>query len=210
MGYLIFLVVMAIVIAVFVWDYRRKIARREAVSKQRLAQLLKAATPAATPAVPPPEPAPAAAAGVAPDVPSTIALPAKERLLSQSETLIYYLLKTGIPDHEVFPKVALAAVLAVTGEGYDRQQLRPLSRHLLDFVVCDKGMRIVAAVQVAAAGAEAAGAQRIKADCLKAAGIRLVIIDPAALPRRAELRTLVCTAAAAPPDEATTRGNVRL
>jgi uncharacterized protein DUF2726 len=196
-GYLIFLVVMAIVIAVFVWDYRRKIAKREAVSKQRLAQLLKATTPAAPPVAPPPEPVAAAATSVAPVMPSTIALPARERLLSQSETLIYYLLKTGIPDHEVFPKVALAAVVAVTGEGYDReQQARRLSGHLLDFVVCDKGMRIVAAVQVAAAGTEAALAQRIKADCLKAAGIRLVIINPAAMPRRAELRTLVCSAVA--------------
>lgn len=34
--------------------------------------------------------------------------------------------------------------------------------------------------------------QDLKAECLNAAGIRLLRMDPAALPRREEVRTLVC------------------
>lgn len=187
-----------IVAAVCIWDYRRKAARREAVSSERFEQMFKAGTTAAaTPApvaAPPPAPGPAAA----PEAPAAVAYSACERLLSQTETLIYYLLRSGIPDHEVFPKVPLTAVVGAPGAGYDReQQLRRLSRHQIDFILCDKAMRIVAAVQVETSGPEAVVAQRIKADCLKSAGIRLITIDPRSLPKRSELRALVTGQASA-------------
>ena len=59
-------------------------------------------------------------------------------------------------------------------------------------------------VGIALAGAvhrqhvKAAGEQRFKADSLKAAGIGLVRINLAALPRREEIRALVCGRPAAP------------
>jgi hypothetical protein len=82
------------------------------------------------------------------------------------------------------------------------QQLRRLSPYQLNFVVCDKSMRIVAAVDIeAGGGADAAGIQQFKADYLKRAGIRLVRVNSTAMPRRDQVRSLVVgdsSAAAAP------------
>ena len=184
-----FFAAVVIVVSVFAWDYRKKAAKREAVSRQRMLQVMKAGAPVAAPAATTPE---AAAAEPAPEAPP-IAYKANERMLSQPETLLYLLLRSGIPDHEIFPKLSLAAVVVAPGTGYDReQQVRRLSRHQLDFVVCDKAMRVVAAVQLAAVGPEAVVAQRIREECLGSAGIRVVTIDPAALPKRSEMRALVC------------------
>ena len=127
------------------------------------------------------------AAGSVPETRAPAA--ARERFLGQRETLLYRLLKVGIPDHDIFANVALASV---TG-GRNEQETRRLAQYRLDFVVCDKGMRVVAAVEFEpAGGAQAIGDQRFKADFLKAAGINLVRIKPAALPRRDEIRGLVC------------------
>jgi hypothetical protein len=195
--YLFFAAVVGAVTAAIIWDYRRKAARRESASTERFAELLKAGTPAAAGAAPAPAAAPvaqpqaASATVTSPDAPAT-AYTARERLLSQPEKLIYLLLKTGLPDHEIFSKVTLTAAVDAPGAGYDHeQQLRRLSRQVLDFVVCDKAMKIVAAVQLAAVGPEAVVAQRIRSECLKSAGIRLVTIEPGALPKRSEVRAFV-------------------
>ena len=187
-----FFLVVAVLVAVAVWDFRRKAVKREAASKERLELLLEAKPSAAASVPKSPEPAAQAAADGVPEEPAAIVYAARERLLNQSETLIYLLLKSGMPDHAIFPKVPLAQVVEAPGAGYDReQQLRRLARHHVDFVVCDKAMRVVVAILVQASGPEAAVAQRIKTECLKSSGIRLVTIDPAALPKRAELRTVV-------------------
>jgi uncharacterized protein DUF2726 len=109
------------------------------------------------------------------------------------------LLKTGLPDHEIFANVSLASVMALPASGGEReQQLRRLAPYQLDFVVCDKNMHIVAAVDLeTAGGAEAAGIQQFKADYLKRAGVRLVRVNPAAMPRREQVRALVVGGAAA-------------
>jgi hypothetical protein len=116
-----------------------------------------------------------------------------ERFLGKAESLLYYLLKSGLPDAEIFAGVSLARVLGAAGDGRDReQQVRRLSQYHLDFVVCDKAMRVVAVVEVGtAAGAGAAGDQRFKSDLLKQAGIRVVRINPAELPRREQIGSLV-------------------
>jgi len=204
MWYLLFFAAVVIVTGVFVWDYRRKAARRDAASRERFAQIFEADPPAAAgaaplasaapamPATPVAQPLPAPPAESTPDAPP-IAYAARERLLSPAEKLIYLLLKTGLPDHEIFSKVPLTAVVQVPGAGYDHeQQLRRLSRQVLDFVVCDKGMKVVAALQLAPVGPEAVIAQRIRSQCLKSAGIRLVTIEPGALPKRSEVRAFVC------------------
>jgi hypothetical protein len=202
--YLLFFVALMIVTGVFVWDYRRKAARRDAASRERYAQMFEAGPPAAAgtaplaPAAPVAAPQPAPLTETPPDAPAVI-YAARERLLSQPEKLIYLLLKTGLPDHEIFSKVPLTAVIQVPGMGYDHeQQLRRLSRQVLDFVVCDKAMKVVAALQLAPVGPEAVIAQRIRSECLKSAGIRLVTIEPGALPKRSDVRAFVCGEASGP------------
>lgn len=194
MGYW-FLLAAAGVLAVVIWDYRRKAAAREAASKARFEQMFKGKSAAPGPEAPAanvPAPAPGIAATQAP-APASVPR-ARERFLGQAETQVYRLLKAGIPDHEIFANVPLASVIAAPGGAAEReQQLRRLSRYQVDFVVCDKGMRIVAAVEVDSSdGSHAAGDRRYKADSLKSAGISLVRVNPSALPRREEIRALVC------------------
>ena len=189
MWYLILFALVA-AIAVLVWDFRRKSAAREAASKQRFEEMFKA-RPAAAPLAAAPQ-AGAPAPDVAPvDAKRTSPPPAspKGRFLGQRETLIYRLLKAGIPDHEVFANATLATVVGPKNE----QEARRLVQCRLDFVVCDKAMQIVAVVEMESAdGMQAAGERRFKADSLKVAGVRLVHIDTAKLPRRDEIRALVC------------------
>ena len=122
------------------------------------------------------------------------AAPPVQRFLGPAETLVYRLLRASIPDHDVFANVTLASVIGPSGAGYEHeQQLRRLAQYRLDFVVCDKSMHVVAAIEVeSAAGGQSAGDQAFKADSLKAAGIGLIRLNPKALPRREDLHTMVC------------------
>lgn len=179
-----------------VWSFRKKLAAREAASKARFEQMLDprrllAASSSEVPPAAPSAAAPAAAAA-AKAQPATVVPGVRERFLGPPATLAYYLLKTGLPDCEIFANVSLSAVVGASGGDREREQLlRRLSQYQLDFVVCDKNMRIVAAVDVETpGGADAAGARQFKADCLKQAGVRLVRINPAALPRRDQIRGL--------------------
>jgi hypothetical protein len=213
-AWILALVGVAAGIAYSIWNYRKKSAVREAASQQRFAELLReqavasgrpvpapATAAPAPPATPVPHAAPAPPAPA--PMPTAAAAAARERFLGQHETLLYLLLKTGLPDHEIFANVSLASVAALPVAASEReQQLRRLSLYQLNFVVCDKSMRIVAAVDIeAGGGADAAGIQQFKADYLKRAGIRLVRVNSTAMPRRDQVRSLVVgdsSAAAAP------------
>jgi len=201
MAWFLFTLMVGAIVAYCVWDYRRKAALREAASQERLLQLLEAKTAAKAAADAPPASTPAADGNApAQALPVAAAAPSgKERFLGKAETLVYYLLKTGIPDHEVFANVTLATVVRQEGGGFDQeQQLRRFSQHQLDFVICDKSMRIVAVVDVESpGGTDTAGAQRFKSDTLKAAGVRLVLVNPKSVPRREDIRALVCGGTAA-------------
>jgi uncharacterized protein DUF2726 len=214
--WLLVLLVGASVAAYFVWDFRKKVAAREVASARRFEQLVR--EQASGSASPPPAGAPAPALRATPAAPSATPVPAppsmpapaavpaagaaavRERFLGQHETLLYLLLKTGLPDHEIFANVSLASVMALPASGGEReQQLRRLAPYQLDFVVCNKSMHVVAVVDIeTAGGADAAGIQQFKADYLKGAGIRLVRVNPAAMPRRDQVRGLVIGGNAAP------------
>lgn len=195
MAWFLFLLVVACVVAVVIWDFRRKTARREAASKERFEQIFKAKATAATTPEPSSAAAPSTGAPTAPKPSAgTSALAARERFLGQPQTLVYFLLKTGIPDHSIFANATLASVLNAQGGSLDReQQLRRLSQCPLDFVVCDRDMRVVAVVDLdSPESGDTAGAQRFKADCLAAAGVRFIRINPMSPPSREEMRGLVC------------------
>jgi len=189
--WILFLVATGGVIAYFVSNYRKKVAEREAASKKRFEEMFLAQGKSAPPPDMPPAPAPSAGAPPIAKMPpvAVATLPARERFLDQRETLLYRLLKVGIPDHEIFANVSLASVAG----GKNEQELRRLAQYQLDFVVCDKDMRVVAAVEFEpAGGTQVLGDQHFKVECLKAASINLVRINPAALPRRDQIRKLVC------------------
>ena len=75
----------------------------------------------------------------------------KPRLLPQSTALLYYVFRTGLPDHEIFAGLALGDVLDVApaASGAQREQLlRRLAQQRLELVVCTKQLEVVAAVVV--------------------------------------------------------------
>lgn len=170
------------------WAYQRKAAEKEAASNQRMVLLMgegqREVTQSGLTSSPSAEVAPVRK--VQPWV-------ARERFLSKPEAVVYYLLKTALRrDHEIFVHVGLPAVVTLGDKvlGFERdQQLRRLAQHEFAFVVCDKGLQVVAVVELAD-GAATPDAE-LKTECLKSAGIRLIHVDPKALPPRDAIRALV-------------------
>jgi len=200
LGWFLFLLAVGGGVVFAIWNFRRKAAAAKAASAARFEQILREraqipASPqpkssAGTPASSASAKAPAAVAGTPP---AAAPLAATQRFLGQAESLLYHLLKAGLPGFEVFAGVSLARVVGAPGNEKGReQQVRRLSQYQLDFVVCDKSMRVVAVVDVeSAAGAGTAGDQSVKSDILRQAGIRVVRINPAAPPRRERIQALI-------------------
>jgi hypothetical protein len=179
-------------IAFIVWAYQKKVAQKNAASDERYRQLFGADPRTSTsPVEAPASGRTAAATPVLPLVPQGAATySSKERLLSPPETLLYYVLKAGLPDHVIFAHVNLAAVVEVpqTVRGYEReQQQRQLARYRVDFVVCDRNTNVVAVAEFESTDESAA----FKTACLKTAGIRHVPVNPAAIPKRDAIRPLI-------------------
>ncbi len=113
-----------------------------------------------------------------------------ERFLSQPETLMYYLLKAALADHEIFARVSLASVIETPENPFPPEQIaRRPAQDNFDFVVCNKSMRVVAVIQLR--GPTAGPWADLVYRRLNAAGIRMVRVDPTALPRREQVRSLI-------------------
>jgi hypothetical protein len=183
--WLLLALVPVVSVAYVVWAYRKNAADKDAASRERLTFMLGTASVAAER---PPEQAPVAAP---PAKPEALWL-ARQKLLTPPESVLYYLLKTGLPDHEIFAHVGLEVLVEAgrRGAAYDREQRqRRLAQHAVSFVVCNKSMRAVAAIELIEGAARPD--QALKAECLGEAGIRLVVVEASALPRRDKVRQLV-------------------
>lgn len=194
-----YVLVLAPVIAVPLlwWSYQRKQAARERQASERwnsvVQQATKAETKAAATAQPP---ASAATSGTS----ASVAYHRRERLLGPAETLAYYLLRSGLTDCEVLVGVRLDQIVTVADASGPSAagRLNGLSRHTFDFVVCDKAMKALAAVDVldSEAGAVLTAAPDFKALCLAQAGVRYVRVLRSALPKRQDIRAVVLGPAA--------------
>ena len=182
-----------VAVAYVVWAYRKKAAATAAAKSERFERLFGASTSRVAPAE-----AASNAGKVATLQPSATmsqgrvsSYARKERLLDPHQAQLFRLLKTALPDHEVLAHVSLMAMIEVPPAvpGPEREpRLRALAQHVVDCVVCGNDMRVITAVDLAAGG----GAEsRFKSECLKAAGVRYVCVDPAALPKSEEVRALV-------------------
>lgn len=171
------------------WDHKRKVAQREALSAGRMEELLVVAQhatrgggiePSLAPVAAPPEPA------------STFIL--RERFLSPPQTLLFYLLKTGLPDYVVVAQVPVASLLdpAPNLAAYAREeQARMFARHIVDFAILDKSTRPVAVINLGNAAEQGRAASLQMKAWMSAAGLRYVELDATALPRKEALRELV-------------------
>ncbi len=107
----------------------------------------------------------------------------KRRPLSTIEQAMYWRLLKALPDHVVLPKVALNRCIGVKGPAFDI-----LSRESLDFVVCNKAMRIVAAIELEYANEASESrrnANKMKEDALEIVGIPLLQWPASPLPSEA-------------------------
>jgi hypothetical protein len=169
--YLLALIPFALV-GYVLWTYHRKAAEKDALSHERMALLMGETQRARLQH----EAQPEAAAQSAPAAPTTQpkivtgkAPPwaRRERFLSKSEAAV----GDDVPAYE------------------REQRQRRLAQHELTFVVCDKALHVIAALELNEYLTEIDA--DFKAECLKSAGIRLVHLDATALPPRDAIRTLV-------------------
>ena len=182
--------------------YRRKRAEREAEREKQVALLFAEARNArkdAESGAPAVQAATAAGAApaTAPATPAASLYLARERLLAPPYSLVYLLLRTALPEHEIFVNLALGDLVDVgpQWQGLEREnRLRRLGQQRVDYVICTRQLGVVAVVIVAGGVApDAAGleGERLRNEALSAAGIRVVRLEPSKLPRHPELRALV-------------------
>ena len=215
-GFILLILLPIAAIAYVVWDYRRKTAARAAVSAERLSELIGVAAQVQpqsglqgqgqshSPSQPQPQPATPIERAAQTAKPADPAQPAaepalyirRERVLTPPQTLLYLLLKTGLPDHAVFARATLASILdagpGLSGIARD-EQVRRLAALTVDFVVADRNMQPVAVVELAAAdqGNVAETDRAATRTRLAAAGVRYVELDARTLPRKEGIRAVV-------------------
>ena len=127
----------------------------------------------------------------------------RPRFLSKGENVVYLLLKTAFPRHEIFARVRLDDDLLVKigPQGMERlRAFRKIANQNVGFVVCDRDMTIVAIID--AKEPEEVQNPRdqkleiIKQRCLQAAQVKYLCVYPPTLPRYRELRQQVLGPAA--------------
>ena len=188
-----------VAIPIFWWMYRNKVRQRESESGARWEQFANAAkTGGLNGATAVPAAAPVTAAGMVAAAAATTApqFARRTRTLDAAQTVLYYLLKNALPDHEVMPQQTLARLLDVPADvvGTERElRVRGLALHTIDFVVCNKSLQIVAAIDLLERAPPAAltAPTDFKSRCLAQAGIRHLRLTRTALPKRDAVRALV-------------------
>jgi len=127
----------------------------------------------------------------------------RPRFLSKSESVVYLLLKAAFPRHEIFARVRLSDVLQVKigPQGMERlRAFRKIANQHVGFVICDRGMSIVAIVDSrepdTVPNPRDQKLEMIKQRCLQAAQVKYICVYPPQLPRYKELREQILGPAA--------------
>jgi len=127
----------------------------------------------------------------------------RPRFLSKTESVVFLLLKTAFPRHDIFARVRLADVLQVKigPQGMERlRAFRKIADQRVGFVICDRDSTILAIVD--SRDAEQMNNPReqkleiIKQRVLQAAQVKYICVYPPQLPRYRELRAQILGPAA--------------
>lgn len=197
-------VIVVVVVAVLVWNYRRQAAAREAASAERMKALLGkgagdapvnladvqlktagARSASTTPQQAVVKPKPQIVSGYV----------ARAQLLPAQYVSLYRLLQSALPQHEVYPSVSLKAFvqIAENSTGFAREaQERRLTDTEVDFLICDKAFKPLAAIHCAANRVgKAAEMAAFTAACVVSVGMRWVELSPEAPPAPDAIRAQV-------------------
>jgi hypothetical protein len=127
----------------------------------------------------------------------------RPRFLTKSESVVFLLLRAAFPRHEIFARVRLSDVLQVKigPQGMERlRAFRKIANQHVGFVICDRGMSIVAIVDSrepdTVTNPRDQKLEMIKQRCLQAAQVKYICVYPPQLPRYRELREQILGSAA--------------
>lgn len=188
--YLLLVAIPLAVIAYLVWDHKRKAAAREAESAGRL-QLILGTVDRTQPEDDRSAAAPRPAETGSETPPALAAYARRDRVLDPSRTLLYYLLRTALPDYVIFAQVPLASVVEPSSRLSTQERdecAKRLAALTLDFLVSDRSMQPIAVIQLLPATLATAA---LLDSSLEAAGVRYITLDAAALPRKDAMRGVV-------------------
>jgi hypothetical protein len=118
----------------------------------------------------------------------------RPRFLTDSQRLLYLVLRAALPDHVVMANTRMIDLLDLpAGEEALRQdaRLRDLLHQRLDCVVCRNDLVPLAAMVVHAAAMPRAPEEHKQAETLRELGIKYLRFRADSLPRPAEMRALV-------------------
>jgi len=113
------------------------------------------------------------------------------KFLSGPAKVVFLTLKAGLPDHHVFPFVRLTDAVRPVGQPLTPQGRAQFAQARMDFVICSKELTVVAMLDITDGTRPDDPLKRQLEPQLSATGVRYVRIAPDALPKPAEIRTLV-------------------
>jgi hypothetical protein len=201
----LFIVVFFAVAAYVVISIQRARREQRARSDERAAAMLltmhgaaaqaRPASPAppAPAAVPAPMPARPAAAALN-NAAQTTALTRRVRLLTDTQRLLYLVLRSGMPDHTIMANIRLVDLVdgAISADAIERDaRLRELVRERADFLVCNADLVPIAALVIYEAGIAMVPDERIKVAALRELGVKFLRFRADSLPRPNEVRGLI-------------------
>jgi hypothetical protein len=118
----------------------------------------------------------------------------RPRFLTDSQRLLYLILRAALPDHVVMANTRMIDLLDLPAgdEALGRDaRLRDLLHQRLDCVVCSNDLVPLAAMVVHAAAMPRAPEEHKQAEALRELGIKFLRFRTDSLPRPAEMRALV-------------------
>lgn len=134
----------------------------------------------------------AASAADAPTASSAAHVQLRRPFLSGPNRLMYLVLKIGLPDHLVFANVRLADLVRVVNPAATPQARAQLAQTRIDFIVCSAELDVVALLDITDGNRADDVLKRQLEAQLTSGGCRYLRVTPNAIPKPAQVRTLVC------------------
>jgi hypothetical protein len=149
-----------------------------------------ASAPAAVAAV---ATAPAAVVAAAPAraTIATATIKPKTSFLGGPNKLLFLVLRTALPDYQIFPNVRLADAVQIAGQPPTPQARAQLAQARVDFVICNKELAVIALLDITDGNRADDVLKRQLEPQLLAAGGRYLRIAPNSIPKPAAVRALV-------------------